>query len=109
MDPFFVSAAVAAVIACASAPARPPATPATEQGKADPAAQWPESWGVEFGLRCTAAGEDARVCTCIANEVQKKWTPEQFRSLGPEGLREEVRVCRERIGGTGAKSSPRSL
>jgi len=59
---------------------------------------WPESWGIEFGLRCAAAGEDVRFCTCLANAVQKRWTLEQFRSLGPEGFEDEVRACRQRIG-----------
>jgi hypothetical protein len=88
--------------ACTCRPARPPAV-AGEDPKSGTAATWPESWGVEFGLRCAKSGEDVRVCTCIANEVQKRWTPDQFRALGPEALREEVRVCRERIGGGGAR------
>ena len=84
-----------AVVACASArPERPPA---------GAVAEWPESWGVEFGLRCAAAGEDVRFCTCVAKEVQRRWTPEQFRSIGSEGLQDEVRACRERIRGAGAE------
>ena len=86
---------MAVVVGCATArPERPPT---------GAAAGWPESWGLEFGMRCAAAGEDVRFCTCVAKEVQKRWTPEQFRSLGSEGLQDEVRACRERIRGAGAE------
>jgi len=82
-------------VGCATAgPERPPAAAA---------AGWPDSWGVDFGLRCAAAGEDVRFCTCVAKEVQRRWTPEQFSSLGPDGLQDEVRACRERIQGAGAE------
>ncbi len=64
---------------------------------------WPESWGAKFGLRCASAGEDVRVCTCVASEVQKKWTPEQFKALGHEPLDAQRRVCRERVGVERAK------
>ena len=94
--------AVAVVIACAtlaprSSPTPPPPPPAVEN---TPAIRpgWPESWSIEFGLGCTGTGEDVLTCACVAREVQLEWTPEQFRSLGPEGLRDMVRVCRERMG-----------
>ncbi len=100
-----MTAALAALaMGCSTrAPARAPAVSTVEEGRSGTAAQWPESWGIEFALRCSAAGEDVRVCTCIANEVQRRWTPEQFRARGPEGLQDEVRVCRERLGGAGTK------
>jgi hypothetical protein len=85
------------VIACATVePAGHPA--AAEKSRSASMPGWPESWGIEFGLRCAAAGEDVRFCTCLANAVQKRWTLEQFRSLGPEGFEDEVRACRQRIG-----------
>ncbi len=92
---------VAAIIACATV--KPVDPQAAEESKSESMAGWPESWGIEFGLRCAAAGEDVRFCACVAKEVQKRWTPEQFSSLGPEGLRDEVRVCRERISSAGAE------
>jgi hypothetical protein len=93
------SATVAVVIGCATVePVGPPAAAPAEEGKSESMPGWPESWGIEFGLRCAAAGEDVRFCTCLANAVQKRWTPEQFRSLGPEGLQDEVQACRERVG-----------
>ncbi len=86
---------MAVAATCATArPERPPA---------GAVAGWPDSWGVDFGLRCAAAGEDMRFCTCVAKEIQKRWTPEQFGSLGHEGLQDEVRACRERIRGAGAE------
>jgi hypothetical protein len=96
--------AVAAVIACAAAkPVGPPAAAAAKESKSESVAGWPEAWGIEFGLRCAAAGEDVRFCTCLAKAVQMRWTPEQFRSLGPEGLRDEVRACRRSLGEVEAK------
>jgi hypothetical protein len=99
-----VASAAAMVIACATGkPVSPPAAGAVEESKSKSKAGWPESWGIEFGLRCAATGEDVRFCTCVAKEVQKTWTPEQFRSLGPEALQGEVRLCRERFSGAGAE------
>jgi hypothetical protein len=95
---------MAVVVGCATArPARPPAGAVAESNRSESLAGWPDSWGIDFGLRCAAAGEDVRFCTCVAKEVQKRWTPEQFRSLGPEGLQDEVRACRERVRGAGVE------
>jgi hypothetical protein len=95
---------MAVVVGCATArPERPPAGAVAESNRSESLAGWPDSWGIDFGLRCAAAGEDVRFCTCVAKEVQKRWTPEQFRSLGPEGLQDEVRACRERVRGAGAE------
>ncbi len=99
MVPFLVSAAAAVAFSCAGGRSGQPSATTADEEKRENAARWPDSWGAEFGLRCAAAGEDIRVCTCVANEVQKTYTPEQFRSLGPEALREGMRVCRERLGG----------
>jgi len=97
-------ATVAVVLGCATAkPERTPAAGDAREGKSESMAGWPDSWGIEFGLRCSATGEDVRFCACVANEVKKRWTPEQFKSLGPEGLRDEVRACRERTSGVGAE------
>jgi hypothetical protein len=98
------SLTVSAVIACATArPEPPPGGAVTETSGSESLAGWPDSWGTDFGLRCAAAGEDVRFCACVAKEIQKRWTPEQFRSVGPEGLQDEVRACRERIRGAGAE------
>lgn len=75
--------------ACATAPVAAPAA-------ATNAALWPDDWGIKFALRCSDAGEDLRVCVCLANEIQRKWTPEQFQVREPDGLAEEVVRCRER-------------
>jgi hypothetical protein len=83
------------VMACAAAKPVDHPHDAAEESRA----RWPDSWGIEFGMRCAADGEDVRFCTCLASRIQQRWTPEQFRSLGPEALRDEVRGCRERIGG----------
>lgn len=92
---------VTAVAACAAAkPVGPPVAP-DERGLEREG--WPDSWAVEFGLRCAASGEDVRYCACVAKEIQRRWTPEQFEALDPEGLQEEVRRCRDRLGGAGAE------
>jgi hypothetical protein len=91
---------ITAVLVMACASAKPVNHPAAAEERR---ARWPDTWGIEFGMRCAADGEDVRVCTCVASRVQERWTPEQFRSLGPEALRDEVRGCRERIGGEEAK------
>jgi hypothetical protein len=101
---FVAGTTVAVAIACAAAkPVSPPVAAAAEESKSESMAGWPEAWGVEFGLRCAAAGEDVRFCTCLANAVQKRWTPEQFRPLGPEGLRDDARACRRSLGEVEAK------
>jgi len=96
--------AVALVTACATGrPAGPPAAARTDEGKSERMPGWPEPWGIEFGLRCAAAGEDVRYCACVAKEVQRRWTPEQFRFLEPGALEAEVRGCRARVGGMRAE------
>jgi len=78
---------IVAVSACAtSRPTKRDATPT-----------WPDEWGIEFALRCTAAGNDARLCTCVAEEVKKRWTPDEFTSVGPHALQDETRRCREHL------------
>ncbi len=83
---------VAAVAACAAS--KPVPAPMT---KAEATPAWPDDWGIHFALRCAAAGNDARFCTCVADEVQKRWTPDQFKALGPDALQDEGRVFRERF------------
>jgi hypothetical protein len=83
-----VTALMMAVAGCAASRPVPTAVAAPT---------WPDDWGIQFALRCTAAGNDARFCTCLANEVQKRWTPEQFKALEPDGLQDEGRVCRDRL------------
>jgi len=85
-------------IACATAHSVAPfPTPPAPENKPGSLPRWPDSWGIEFGLGCAATGEDLLICACIAKEVQKKWTPEQFSSVGPDGLRDVVRLCSERV------------
>jgi hypothetical protein len=91
------SAGLFVFVACATATPVPAPGPAPE-GRG---AAWPESWGVEFGLRCAAAGEDVRFCACVAREVQRASTPDELKSLGPAGLQDAIRVCRGRIAGVG--------
>jgi hypothetical protein len=86
-------AAIVMVVVIACATSSPVPTPA----KAEAASTWPDKWAIQFALRCTAAGNDARYCTCLANEVQKRWMPEHFKALGPDGLQDEGRVCRDRL------------
>lgn len=78
----------ASLAACAGAPVAPASPPSK-------AAAWPERWGIEFALRCRATGEDVRVCVCVANEIQRRWTPEEFREREPEALAPELQRCRE--------------
>jgi hypothetical protein len=87
-----VAAMMMAVAGCATSRPVP-----TSTLKAGAAPTWPDDWGIQFALRCTAAGNDARFCTCLANEIQKRWTPEQFKTRGPDGLQDEGRVCRDRL------------
>ena len=54
-------------------------TPVAAPAETTNAAAWPEDWGIKFALRCSEAGEDVRVCVCLANEIQRKWNPEQFQ------------------------------
>lgn len=80
--------ALLAVCGCS----RRPAAPAEAQ-----AAAWPDSWRIDFAFRCTATGEDVRFCACLAEEVQRRWTPAQLQALGPDGMEPAVRACRERM------------
>jgi len=83
---------VAAVAACAAS--KPVPAPMT---KAEATPAWPDDWGIQFALRCVAAGNDARFCTCVADEIKKRWTPDEFKSVRPEALQDETRRCRERL------------
>ena len=90
-------------VGCATArPERPSTAVVAEPSGAERRDGWPDSWGMEFGLRCAATGEDVRFCTCVSKEIQRRWTPEQFSSVGDEGLQEQVRLCRERARDSGA-------
>jgi len=77
----------AALAACAGAPVAPPA-PASK------AATWPDDWSIRFALRCRSMGEEVRVCVCLANEIQRRWTPEEFREREPDALAGELERCR---------------
>jgi len=85
-----LACALALVGACAGAPVAPAAL-------ASRAAAWPEDWAIRFALRCQRSGEDVRVCACLASEIQRRWTPEEFQEREPEALAGELRRCRERV------------
>jgi hypothetical protein len=65
--------------------------------KRDVAPMWPDEWGIEFALRCTAAGNDVRLCTCMADEIKKRWTPAEFKSVAADALKDQMQRCRERL------------
>ncbi len=92
--------ATALVLACAGG--RPERRPAAASAGSESAEMpgWPETWRADFALRCSAGGEDVRFCTCVADEIRRTSTPEEFRSRGPEGLREAVATCRRRMEAT---------
>ncbi len=89
--------ATALVTACAGGgPERRPAAASAPSASAQMPG-WPDTWRADFALRCSADGEDVRFCTCVADEIRRRWTPEEFRSRGPEGLREAVGTCRRHM------------
>jgi hypothetical protein len=56
---------------------------------------------LRFALGCAREGNDARFCSCLAGEVERRFTPESFAERGPDELDDPIQACRERLGGEG--------
>jgi hypothetical protein len=96
--PAALLASFAVASGCATAaPLAVPRQPAAAAARPAPRPGWPDTWGIDFAFRCSRAGHDLRFCTCVATEVQARFTPEELEASGPAGVDEAARACDARL------------